>query len=69
MTYLNMTYSSELTNLADDTTPYEYGKNYGDLINKLEHAIEKLFDWFQCNSFKTNSSNVIFSSHHINQLR
>ena len=60
MTYLNMTYSSELTNLADDTTPYEYCKSYGDLINKLEHTIEKLFDWFHCNNSKINSSKCHF---------
>ena len=34
-------YSSEFSNFADDTTPYEYGKKYDKVINKLEDTIEK----------------------------
>ena len=36
--------SLELTIFADDTTPYECGKNYYELISKLEDTIEKLFN-------------------------
>ena len=62
-------YSFEFTNFADDTTPYECGKNYDKVINKLEDTIEKLFNWFQCKNFKANESTCHFFSHHINQLR
>ena len=71
-------YSSKSSNFADDCTPYEYSKNYDEIINKLEDTIEKIFNWFQCNSFKANESkchfflspfkmhlNVIFSSHRL----
>ena len=53
-------YSCEFSNFADDTTPYECGKNYDEVINKLEDTIEKLFNWFQCNSFKANASKCHF---------
>ena len=53
-------YSSEFTNFADDTTPYECGKNYDEVVSKLEDTIEKLFNWFQCNSFKANTSKCHF---------
>ena len=52
--------SSKFSNFADDTTPHECGKNYDEVINKLEHTIEKLFNWFQCNNFKVNASNCHF---------
>ena len=55
-------YSSEFTNFADDTTPYECGKNYDEVINKLEDIIEKLFNRFSCNNFKTNASKCHFFS-------
>ena len=53
-------YSTELTNFADDTTPYESGKNYDEVIKKLEDTIEKLFNWFQFNNFKANASKCHF---------
>ena len=53
-------YSSEFSNFADDTTPYECGKNYDEVTNKLENTIEKLFNWFQCNNFKANASKCHF---------
>ena len=53
-------YSSEFSNFGDDTTPYECGKNYDEVINKLEDTIEKLFNWFQCNNFKANASKCHF---------
>ena len=33
-------YSSEFTNFTGDTTPYECGENYYEVINKLEDTIE-----------------------------
>ena len=53
-------YSSEFSIFAEGTTPYECGKNYDEVINKLEDTIEKLFNWFQCNNFKTNASKCHF---------
>ena len=53
-------YSSEFISFADDTTPYEYNKNYHEVINKLEDTIEKRFNWFQCNNFKANTSKCHF---------
>ena len=49
-------YSSEFTNFLDDTTPFECGKNYDVVINKLEDTTEKLFNWFQCSNFKVNAT-------------
>ena len=53
-------YSSEFSNFADDTTPYEFGKNYDEVINKLDDTIEKSFNCFQCNSSKANTSKCHF---------
>ena len=54
-------YSSEFTNFADDTTPYECGKNNDKVTSKLEDTIEKLFNWFQCNILRQMHLKVIFS--------
>ena len=32
-------HSSQFSNFVDDTTPYERGKNYDEVINKLENTI------------------------------
>ena len=53
-------YSSEIPNFTDDTTAYECGKNYDEVINKLEDKIEKLLNRFQRNSFKENASKCHF---------
>ena len=53
-------YRSEFINFAGDNTPYECGKNYDEVINKLEDTIEKLFNWFQCNNFEANASKYNF---------
>ena len=52
--------SCEFFNFADDITPYECGKNYDEVINKLEDTLEKLFNWFQYNNFKANASKCHF---------
>ena len=49
-------YCSEFSYFAYDITPYECGKNYNEIINKLEDTIERLFNWFHCNNFKSNAS-------------
>ena len=49
-------HSSEFTNFADDNTPYEFDKNYDEVINILEDITEKLFNWFQCNNLKADAS-------------
>ena len=46
---------SIVLNFADNTTPYEYGKNYDEVISELEDTIERLFNWFQCSSVKANA--------------
>ena len=53
-------YSSEFTNFANDTAPYECGKNYDEVINKFEDTIEKLFNLFQFNHFTANASKCHF---------
>ena len=53
-------YSSESFNFVDDTTPYECGKYYDKVINKVEDTVEKLFNWFHCNNFKANASKLHF---------
>ena len=53
-------YNSEFSNFADDTTPYECGENYDEVINKLEDTIEKLFNWFKYNKVKANASTCLF---------
>ena len=53
-------YRSEFSIFADDTTPYDSGKNYDEVIDKLEDTIEKLFNWPQCNNFKANASKCHF---------
>ena len=53
-------YSSEFSNFTEDSTPYECGKNYDEVINKLADTIEKLFYWFQCNNFKAIASKCHF---------
>ena len=62
-------YSSEFCNLADDTTSYKCGKNYDYVINKLKIQWENYLAGFSVPILRQMHLNVIFSSHHINQLR
>ena len=48
------TYESELSNYADDTTPYTHSDNINNLIEKLENSTTKLFEWFKDNHMKAN---------------
>ena len=49
-------YSSDFANFADDTTPYECGHSFNDVINNLETTREKVFKWFGSNNLKANNS-------------
>ena len=49
-------YRSDFTNYADDTTPYNCGNTFLEVISDLETTINNLFDWFCCNNLKVNSS-------------
>ena len=49
-------YSSDFANFADDTTPYECGHSFNEVINNLETTTEKVFEWFGFNNLKANTS-------------
>ena len=49
-------YSSDFANFADDTTPYECGHLFNEVINNLEATTEKVFEWFSFNKLKANTS-------------
>ena len=59
-------YSSEFTNFADDTTPYESGENYDEVINKLEDTIKNHLPGSSVTVLRQMHLHVIFFSHHIN---
>ena len=44
-----------IANYADDTTPYNGGKNTQDVITSLENCALVLFKWFENNLMKANS--------------
>ena len=44
----------DLTNYADDTTPYAYDLEHDKVIKSLEKNIDELFDWFSNNFLKAN---------------
>ena len=44
-----------VANYADDTTPYNSGKNTQDVITSLENCALVLFKWFENNLMKANS--------------
>ena len=49
-------YRSDFSNYADDTTPYNCGNTFLEVISDLETTINNHFDWFCCNNFKVNTS-------------
>ena len=49
-------YRSDFSNYADDTTPYNCGNTFLEVISDLETTMNNLFDWFCCNNFKVNPS-------------
>ena len=42
----------DITNFADDNTPFTSANNIDDLIDSLEKASSSLFKWFKDNLFK-----------------
>ena len=44
----------DITNFADDNTPYLSAKNVEDVIESLERALVLLFRWFENNLSKCN---------------
>ena len=49
-------YSSNFANFADDTTRYECGHSFNEVINNLKTTTEKVFEWFSFNNSKANTS-------------
>ena len=52
--------SSDFANFADDTTPYECGHSFNEVIDNLETTTEKVFEWFSFNNLKANISKCSF---------
>ena len=48
-------YNSDFANFADDTTPYECGHSFNEVINNLETTTEKVFEWFSFNNLKASA--------------
>ena len=49
-------YSSDFANFADDTTPYECGHSFNEVINNLETTTENVFEWFSLNNLRANTA-------------
>ena len=49
-------YSSDFTNFADDTNPYECRPTLNEVMKNLEITTEKMFEWFSFNNLKANAS-------------
>ena len=49
-------YNSDFANFADDTTLYECGHSFNEVINNLEATTEKVSEWFSFNNLKGNTS-------------
>ena len=47
--------NENLTNFADDNTPFTTGNNIIDIISNLETDSKKLLEWFEINFFKMNA--------------
>ena len=50
-------YTSDFANFADDTTDYECGHSFNEVINNIETTTEKVFEWLSFNNLKANTSN------------
>ena len=55
----------DITNYADDNTPFMCGENLDDVISQLEKNFLKLSKWFKTNNFKLNDkkSHLLVSNH------
>ena len=45
----------EFGSYVDDTTPFVYGENFDEILDKLEKHIAKISEWFSHNSLKANA--------------
>ena len=50
----------EFQSYADDTTPYTYGENFNEIIDKLEIDMSKICELFHHNGFKANPGKFHF---------
>ena len=48
-------YTSDF-DFTDDTTPYECRPTLNEVMNNLETATEKMFEWFSFSNLKANAS-------------
>ena len=44
----------EIASYADDNTPYSCSEDLQDVLRSLEKSTERLFEWFDINSMKSN---------------
>ena len=51
----------EFASYADDTTPFIYGQNTDEIIEKLETDMSKICKWFHHNGFKANPFHAALS--------
>ena len=55
----------DITNYADDTTPYAVGTTMDTLFNSLEKDTKILIKWFRDNYFQLNADKChLLTSHH-----
>ena len=52
--------NTNITNYADDSTPYAIESNIDDLLNVLEQDTNILFTWFKNNEMKANDDKCYF---------
>ena len=50
----------DIASYADDNTPYTTGNLIEEVIQKLENATKKLFQWFSDNQMKANPDKCHF---------
>ena len=43
-----------MANFADDCTPYDFGNNIDEVLNKLEEQSILLIEWYKYNYLKPN---------------
>ena len=49
-------YNSDFATFADDTSPYECGHSFNEVINNIAKTTEKVFECFRFKYFKANTS-------------
>ena len=56
--FVNIT--SDITDQADDTTPYECDQHFDNLMSNMKLTVEKIFNWFDFNNLKASASKCHF---------